>query len=49
MNANNKLKQLCKNKGMSQEQVTDLHMSQSAYARMKSGESYSWANHINEI
>ncbi|MDR7209781.1 helix-turn-helix transcriptional regulator [Flavobacterium piscis] len=46
----NKLKQLRKNKGMSQEQVADyLHVSQSAYARMESGESHSWASHINDI
>lgn len=46
----NKLKQLRKNKGMSQEQVADyLHVSQSAYARMESGESHSWATHINDI
>lgn len=46
----NKLKQLRKNKGMTQEQVSDyLHVSQSAYARMESGESHSWASHINDI
>ena len=46
----NKLKQLRKNKSMSQEQVADyLHLSQSAYARMESGESHSWANHIDKI
>ena len=46
----NKLKQLRKNKSMSQEQVADyLHVSQSAYARMESGESHSWASHINDI
>lgn len=38
----NKLKQLRKSKSMSQEQVADyLHLSQSAYARMESGESHS--------
>lgn len=46
----NKLKQLRKSRGMSQEQVADyLHLSQSAYARMESGESHSWASHINKI
>ena len=46
----NKLKQLRKNKGMSQEQAADyLHISQSAYARMENGESHSWANHIKDI
>ncbi|MCC9061967.1 helix-turn-helix domain-containing protein [Flavobacterium sp. F-30] len=35
---------------MSQEEVADsLHISQSAYARMESGESSSWANHILTI
>jgi transcriptional regulator with XRE-family HTH domain len=46
----NKLKILRKNKNMSQEEVADcLHISQSAYARMESGESHSWANHILTI
>ena len=46
----NKLKILRKNKAMSQEEVADyLHMSQSAYARMESGESGSWVNHIFKI
>lgn len=46
----NKLKILRKNKKMSQEEVADcLHISQSAYARMESGESSSWANHILTI
>ena len=46
----NKLKQFRKIKGMSQEQVADyLHLSQSAYARMESGESHSWASHIDKI
>jgi transcriptional regulator with XRE-family HTH domain len=46
----NKLKILRKNKNMSQEEVADyLHMSQSAYARMESGESHSWASHIIKI
>ncbi|GIQ60240.1 helix-turn-helix transcriptional regulator [Flavobacterium collinsii] len=46
----NKLKILRKNKKLSQEEVADcLHISQSAYARMESGESSSWANHILKI
>jgi transcriptional regulator with XRE-family HTH domain len=46
----NKLKLLRKNKDMSQEEVADyLHISQSAYARMESGESSSWANHMFKI
>lgn len=46
----NKLKKFRKSKSMSQEEVADfLHLSQSAYARMESGESHSWANHILKI
>ncbi|KQB40841.1 helix-turn-helix transcriptional regulator [Flavobacterium aquidurense] len=46
----NKLKILRKNKKMSQEEVADyLDISQSAYARMESGESHSWASHILRI
>jgi len=46
----NKLKLLRKNRNMSQEEAADyLHISQSAYARMESGESGSWANHMFRI
>jgi transcriptional regulator with XRE-family HTH domain len=46
----NNLKHFRKSKGFSQEQVSDyLHISQSAYARMESGESHSWAIHIARI
>lgn len=46
----NKLKILRKNRDMSQEEAADyLNISQSAYARMESGESNSWANHIFKI
>ena len=49
-NIGNKLKKLRKQKGWSQEQVADyLSLSQSAYARMESGESSSWANNIDKI
>ncbi|OXA80301.1 Helix-turn-helix domain-containing protein [Flavobacterium aquidurense] len=45
-----KLKKLRKSKNMTQEEVADfLHLSQSAYARMESGETHSWANHISQI
>ena len=45
-----KLKKLRKQKGWSQELVADkLHLSQSSYARMESGESQSWASHLNAI
>lgn len=46
----NKLKNLRKLKGWSQEQASDyLKISQSSYARMESGESHSWANHLDKI
>lgn len=39
-----------RHKGWSQEQVSDyLAISQSAYARIEKGESYSWANHLDKI
>lgn len=45
-----KLQTLRKERGFSQEQIADkLHISQSAYARIESGESHSWANHIQKI
>lgn len=46
----NKLKELRKQKGLSQEQVCDaLEISQSAYARIEKGESNSWAIHLEKI
>ncbi|MCC9072814.1 helix-turn-helix domain-containing protein [Flavobacterium sp. F-65] len=46
----NKLKELRKSKNISQEEAADyLHLSQSAYARIESGQSNSWASHINKI
>jgi transcriptional regulator with XRE-family HTH domain len=46
----NKLKMLRKQKGLSQEQVSEqLHISQSAYARIEKGESNSWAMHLDKI
>ena len=46
----NKLKNLRKQKGWSQEQTSDyLEISQSSYARMENGVSHSWASHINKI
>ncbi|MCF6347567.1 MAG: helix-turn-helix domain-containing protein [Flavobacteriaceae bacterium] len=45
-----KIKRLRKEKGLSQEQVADhLHVSQSTYARIESGESSSWASYIEPI
>lgn len=45
-----KLKLLRKIKKRSQEDVADyLNISQSSYARMESGESHSWANHILKL
>lgn len=46
----NKLKKIRKQKGWSQEIVADkLHISQSAYARIETGESNSWATHLETI
>jgi transcriptional regulator with XRE-family HTH domain len=46
----NKLKQLRKQKGLSQEQLSELlHMSQSTYARIENGESNSWSLHLDKI
>lgn len=46
----NRLKIWRKAKNMSQEEVADfLHISQSSYARMESGKSGSWSNHVKKI
>ena len=46
----NNLKKIRKAKSISQEQAADnLHISQSAYARIERGESNSWANHLIKI
>lgn len=46
----NRLKKMRKQKGWSQEIVADkLHISQSAYARIETGESNSWASHLETI
>ncbi len=46
----NKIRSLRKQKGMSQEQVADyLHVSQSTYARMETGESASWSSYIQPL
>ncbi|WP_100076293.1 helix-turn-helix domain-containing protein [Chryseobacterium camelliae] len=45
-----KIRKLRKAKGFSQEDMADrLHISQSAYARIENGESYSWAAHIERL
>ncbi|PIB33045.1 transcriptional regulator [Gaetbulibacter sp. 5U11] len=45
-----KIKTLRTSKGLSQEQVADyLHVAQSTYARMESGETNSWVNYIQPI
>jgi transcriptional regulator with XRE-family HTH domain len=45
-----KIRTLRKQKGLSQEQVADrLHISQSTYARIESGDSHSWASYIEPI
>lgn len=39
-----------KAKGLSQEEMADkLHISQSAYARIETGESQSWATHLEKL
>jgi transcriptional regulator with XRE-family HTH domain len=46
----NKLKHLRKQKALSQEEVAEhLHVSQSTYARMETGESNSWASYIDSV
>ena len=46
----NKLKKLRKNRNWSQEHVAELlNLSQSSYARIESGESNSWASHLDKI
>jgi transcriptional regulator with XRE-family HTH domain len=46
----NKIKALRINKHLSQEQVAEhLHISQSTYARIESGETNSWANYIEPL
>src|SRR5690606_22930900 len=45
-----KLREMRKQKGWSQAQVADsLYLSQSTYARIENGESYSWANNLDQI
>jgi transcriptional regulator with XRE-family HTH domain len=45
-----KIKRLRKSKGFSQEDMADkLSISQSAYARIESGESNSWSNYIEKL
>lgn len=45
-----KIKRLRKSKGFSQDDMADkLHISQSAYARIESGESNSWVHHIEKL
>lgn len=49
-NVAEKIKRLRKSKGFSQEDMADkLHISQSAYARIETGESHSWAAHIEKL
>ena len=45
-----KIKRFRKAKGLSQEEVAErLHISQSAYARIETGESQSWATHLVKL
>ena len=46
----NKIKNLRKAKGYSQEEVAErLSISQSAYARIERGESHSWSAHLEKL
>ncbi|MDR2204630.1 MAG: helix-turn-helix domain-containing protein [Flavobacteriaceae bacterium] len=45
-----KIKRLRKDNGFSQEEIAEkLNISQSAYARLENGESYSWATHLEKL
>lgn len=49
-NVAEKIKRLRKSKGLSQDDMAErLHISQSAYARIETGESHSWAAHIEKL
>lgn len=49
-NVAEKIKRLRKSKGFSQDDMAErMHISQSAYARIESGESHSWAAHIEKL
>ena len=49
-NVAEKIKRLRKSKGFSQDDMAErLHISQSAYARIETGESHSWATHIEKL
>ncbi|MBB4805370.1 transcriptional regulator with XRE-family HTH domain [Chryseobacterium defluvii] len=49
-NVAEKIKRLRKSKGYSQEDMAEkLNISQSAYARIESGESHSWAAYIEKL
>lgn len=49
-NVAEKIKRLRKSKGLSQDDMAErLHISQSAYARIETGESHSWATHIEKL
>lgn len=46
----NKIRNLRKEKGLTQEQLADmLHISQSSFARIENGENSSWANYLTKI
>lgn len=49
-NVAEKIKRLRKSKGFSQDDMAEkMHISQSAYARIETGESHSWAAHIEKL
>jgi transcriptional regulator with XRE-family HTH domain len=45
-----RIKKLRREKGFSQPQMAELlHIDKSAYARLESGKTYSWAKHLEEL
>jgi transcriptional regulator with XRE-family HTH domain len=45
-----KIRKLRKERGLTQPQMADLlHIDKSAYARLETGETYSWAKYLEEI
>lgn len=46
----NRIRKIRKTKGITQEEISDLlGISQSTYQRIESGETYSWATHLEKL
>lgn len=46
----NRIREIRKTKGITQEEISDLlGVSQSTYQRIESGETYSWATHLEKL